>query len=185
MDELTRAKERVDIKAEIHRELGQALLITRRYVLNETDSSDAPIFIWKKNVAMLIREASFTDEDMLLSDFLDSAHNSGVKVEFKGELPDDKKQTALCLMAAVECLVNGVRHADAKTLYITVNETEDEISVTYENDGALPKGDIVEGGGLSSLRHRATRLGGSMVVKSTPRFSLTIILPKEGGNPNG
>ena len=185
VDELTRAKERIDIKAEIHRELGQALLITRRYVLNETDSSDAPIFIWKKNVAMLIREASYTDEDMLLSDFLDSARSAGVKVELSGELPGDKKQTALCLMAAVECLVNGVRHADAKTLYITSRETENEISITYENDGALPGGDIVEGGGLSSLRHRATRLGGSMVVKSTPRFSLTITLPKEGGNQNG
>ena len=185
VDELTRARERVDIKAEIHRELGQALLITRRYVLNETDSSDAPIFIWKKNVAMLIREASYTDEDMLLSDFLDSARNSGVKVELSGELPTDKKQTTLCLMAAVESLVNGVRHADAKTLYITARETEKEISITYENDGALPKGDIVEGGGLSSLRHRATRLGGSMVVKSTPRFSLIITLPKEGGNQNG
>ena len=185
VDELTRAKERIDIKAEIHRELGQALLITRRYVLNETESSDAPIFIWKKNVAMLIREASYTDEDMLLSDFLDSARSAGVKVELSGELPTDKKQTALCLMAAVECLVNGVRHADAKTLYITTRETENEISITYENDGALPKGDIVEGGGLSSLRQRATRLGGSMVVKSTPRFSLTITLPKEGGNQNG
>ena len=185
VDELTRARERIDIKAEIHRELGQALLITRRYVLNETDSSDAPIFIWKKNVAMLIREASYTDEDMLLSDFLDSARSAGVKVELSGELPTDKKQTALCLMAAVECLVNGVRHADAKTLYITARETENEISITYENDGALPKGDIVEGGGLSSLRQRATRLGGSMVVKSTPRFSLIITLPKEGGNQNG
>ena len=185
VDELTRARERVDIKAQIHRELGQALLITRRYVLDETDSSDAPIFIWKKNVAMLIREASFTDEDMLLSDFLDSAHSAGVKVVLSGELPSDKKQNALCLMAAVECLVNGVRHADAKTLYITASETENEISITYENDGVFPNGDIVEGGGLSSLRQRAIRLGGSMVVKSTPRFSLTIILPKEGGNQNG
>ena len=91
-------------------------------------------------------------------------------------------------MAAVECLVNGVRHADANTLYITATETEAEISVTYENDGALPKGEIVEGGGLSSLRNRANRLGGRTVVKAEPRFSLTIILPKiheEGGNANG
>ena len=185
VDELTRAKERVDIKAEIHRELGQALLVTRRYVLDGSENSDAPIFIWKKNVAMLVREASYTDEDMLLSDFLDSAHNAGVKVEFSGNLPEDKKQNSLCLMAAVECLVNGVRHADAKTLYITASETENEISITYENDGALPKGDIVEGGGLSSLRNKSERLGGRMVVRSTPRFSLSIILPKEGGNSNG
>ena len=134
---------------------------------------------------MLIREAGFTDEDMLLSEFLESAHNSGVKVELSGELPEDKKQNALCLMAAVECLVNGVRHADANTLYITVIENENEIFVTYENDGALPTGEIVEGGGLSSLRYRANQLGGRTEVKATPRFSLSIILPREGGNQNG
>ena len=188
VDELTRARERVDIKAEIHRELGQALLVTRRYLLDSTENADAPIFIWKKNVAMLIREADFTDEEMLLSEFLDSAHNSGVKVEFKGDLPEDKKQNTLCLMAAVECLVNGVRHANANTLYITVRESENEIFVTYENDGEPPKGELIEGGGLSSLRYRANRIGGKMEVKVTPRFSLTIILPKDyekGGNSNG
>lgn len=184
VDELTRAKERIDIKAEIHRELGQALLVTRRYILDGSDNSDAPIYIWKKNVAMLIREAGITNEDTLLSEFLESAHNSGVKVELSGALPEDKKQNALCLMAAVECLVNGVRHADANTLYITATETENEISVTYENDGALPEGEIVEGGGLSSLRYRAGRLGGRMEVKASPRFSLTIILSKKGGGLN-
>ncbi len=188
VDELTRSKERIDIKAGIHRELGQALLVTRRYILDGAEHADAPVYIWKKNVAMLIREADFADEDMLFSEFLDSARLSGVQVELLGELPEDKKQNALCMMAAVECLVNGVRHADANTLYITVTPTENEISVTYENDGALPTGEIVEGGGLSSLRHRANRLGGRMEVKVTPRFSLAIILPKiyeEGGSPNG
>ena len=182
VDQLTRMRERIDIKAGIHRELGQALLVTRRYILDGSDNSQAPIYIWKKNVAMLIREADLTAEDTLLSDFLHSAHSAGVKVELSGELPEDKKQNALCMMAAVECLVNGVRHADANTLYITVTEGDGEISVTYENDGALPEGEIIEGGGLSSLRHRANRLGGRTEVRATPKFSLTVILPKEGGS---
>ena len=180
VDELTRSRERIDIKAGIHRELGQALLVTRRYILDGSENNaDAPIDIWKKNVAMLIREAGFTDEDMLLSEFLESARNSGVKVIFSGELPSERKQNGLFVTAAVECLVNGVRHADAKTLYITVTESENEISVRYENDGALPVGEIVEGGGISSLRHKADRFGGSVCVKAEPRFSLTITLPKE------
>ena len=178
VDELTRSRERIDIKAGIHRELGQALLVTRRYVLDGSEISNAPVYIWKKNVAMLIREADLTDEGLLFSEFLDSARNSGVAVELSGELPEDKKQNALCLMAAVECLVNGVRHANANTLYITANEAENEIVVTFENDGELPTGEIIEGGGLSALRNKSERLGGRMIVKSTPRFSLTIILPQ-------
>ena len=181
MDELTRAKERIDIKAEIHRELGQALLITRRYVLNETDSSDAPIFIWKKNVSMLARKSEFTNEETPWWQFLESAEASGVRVELSGSLPVDRKQNGLCVTAAVECLVNGVRHADTRTLWITVTEAEEEFSVIFENDGALPQGEIVEGGGLSSLRHRTQRLNGRMEVRSTPRFSLILTLPRERG----
>lgn len=182
VDELTRTRERIDIKANIHRELGQALLITRRFVLDESGEAEIPVEIWKKNVAMLTREADFTGEEMVLSQFLESAEASGVKVQITGNFPDDKKQNALFITAGVECLVNGVRHANATTLYITITETEKEISVTYENDGDLPTGEIIEGGGLSSLRHKANRLEGRMEVKAKPRFSLSLILPKKGGN---
>lgn len=179
VDELTRTQERIDVKANIHRELGQALLITRRYLLDETGSLTIPVDIWKKNVAVLARESEFTSQETPLSQFLESAQASGVKVEITGAFPDDKHQSGLFIMSAVECLVNGVRHANANTLYITIKETETEISATYENDGDLPTGEIIEGGGLSSLRQRTNRLEGKMEVTSKPKFSLTITLPKE------
>jgi signal transduction histidine kinase len=185
VDELTRTRERIDIKANIHRELGQALLITRRYLIDESGEAEVPVGIWKKNVAMLACEAENTDGETPLSQFLESAAASGVSVELSGEFPEDKNQEGLFVMAAIECLVNGVRHADANTLFITVKENETEISVTYENDGALPKGEIVEGGGLSSLRHRVKRLNGKMKVFSEPRFSLVITLPKERSEEDG
>ena len=185
VDELTRTRERIDIKANIHRELGQALLITRRYLIDESGEAEVPVGIWKKNVAMLACEAENTDGETPLSQFLESAAASGVSVELSGEFPEDKNQEGLFVMAAIECLVNGVRHADANTLFVTVKENETEISVTYENDGALPKGEIVEGGGLSSLRYRVKRLNGKMKVFSEPRFSLVITLPKERSEEDG
>lgn len=179
VDSLTRTKERIDVKANIHRELGQALLITRRYLLGQTGNLSLPVDIWKKNVAMLTRESEITHEETPLSAFLESAEASGVKVQIIGDFPEDKKQNGLLVMAGAECLVNGVRHANANTLFITITQTDSEISATYENDGDLPTGEIVEGGGLSSLRHRTNRLEGKMEVKAKPKFSLTITLPKE------
>ena len=178
-DEFARARERIDMKANIHRELGQALLITRRCILDDSASADAPIQIWKKNVAMLAREADFESDGTPLWQFLESAEASGVQVKISGTFPEERKQNGLFVMAAVECLVNGVRHANAHELYITVHEDVHEISVTYENDGDLPTGEIIEGGGLSSLRHRANSLGGGITVLSKPRFSLTVTIPKE------
>ena len=128
---------------------------------------------------MLTRESEITHEETPLSAFLESAEASGVKVQIIGDFPEDKKQNGLLVMAGAECLVNGVRHANANTLFITIIETDSEISATYENDGDLPTREIVEGGGLSSLRQRTNRLEGKMEVKAKPKFSLTITLPKE------
>ena len=47
------------------------------------------------------------------------------------------------------------------------------------NNGKIPEGDIVEGGGLSTLRRRVERAGGTMRVDARPSFRLTVTVPKE------
>ena len=44
--------------------------------------------------------------------------------------------------------------------------------------GKIPERQIVEGGGLSTLRRRIERAGGRMVVQSFPKFQLTVTVPK-------
>ena len=178
VDELTRTRERIETKANIHRELGQALLITRRYILDETGSVEPPIEIWKKNVAVLKSDAEYKGEQNPYELFMQAAESAGVKVELKGTLPKGKEELHLFVTAGVECLVNGVRHANASTLFVEIMEGEKEISVRYTNDGTPPLGEITEGGGLSSLRYSTKRLGGTMLVNSYPRYELIITIPK-------
>lgn len=179
VEELTRTRERIEIKAGIHRELGQALLVTRRCFVDDSAEVNIPISIWEKNVAMLRHEAEIKTDTTPFDDFLESAKASGVKVEIKGGIPTDANAERLLVTAALECLVNGVRHANANTLYITLDKTENEYIFGFENDGEIPDGDIVEGTGLASLRYGAKRLGGRMEVKASPRFSVSITIPKE------
>ena len=51
--------------------------------------------------------------------------------------------------------------------------------LTITNNGKRPDGPIVEGGGLSTLRRRVERAGGTMVVQSLPIFKLTVTVPRE------
>ena len=53
VDELTRFKERLETKARIHSELGQALLATRSYLLDMEGTKQVPLDIWKRCIAML------------------------------------------------------------------------------------------------------------------------------------
>ena len=57
VDELTRAKERLETKSRIHSELGQALLASRRYLVGGSEEEELPLEQWRGSIAMLRKEA--------------------------------------------------------------------------------------------------------------------------------
>ncbi len=182
VDELTRAKERLETKANIHRELGRALLVNRRFVLG-SGGSEAPFSTWEAIVAILRSESSFSEEDSLAV-FLRAAEQARVKLEIVGEFPENADVKALFVKAAVESLVNAVRHAEATKLCIHLSSDSRHYSIRFTNNGKKPDGPITEGGGLGSLRRKISLLGGSMSVCIDPEFSLTISVPTERSEPS-
>ena len=96
-----------------------------------------------------------------------------------GKLPDDESTAYLLTCAVRECVTNAVRYADASELYAVFTEDEGFATVTITNNGKLPESEIIEGGGLSTLRRRVERAGGSMSVQSFPKFQLTVTVPTE------
>ena len=71
------------------------------------------------------------------------------------------------------------RKRNLKKLYVAFNETDEDATVAVTNNGNIPEHEIVEGGGLSTLRRRVERAGGTMTVQSFPCFQLTVTVPKE------
>ena len=63
VDKLTREKERLETKARIHRELGQALLLTRRYLQSESENTKDLLNVLKRNIAMLRLESESPKND--------------------------------------------------------------------------------------------------------------------------
>jgi signal transduction histidine kinase len=66
-----------------------------------------------------------------------------------------------------EAVSNAVRHADAKTLAVTVR-VEDDVCIEVIDDGRGLPGDIT-GSGLTNLRHRAQQAGGTFTIEDGPR----------------
>ena len=75
-------------------------------------------------------------------------------------------------------LLSKNTYAGSKELYAEFSETEGLATVCVTNDGKQPEREIVEGGGLSTLRRRVERAGGTMVVQSLLKFKLIITVPK-------
>lgn len=183
VDKLTRARERLEVKARIHRDLGQALLASRRFLLSEEESHPETLKIWRDNIAMLRMEAKAKEDEAPMEMLSRMISATGVNCEFIGELPDNRKAQKLFIQAAAEALTNAISHAEAKTLTITLTEEEKYYIARYTNDGTVPRTKTIkEGGGLGSLRKKIESEGGIMTVVGKPHFMLTVILAKGKGD---
>lgn len=182
LNELTCEKERLETKARIHRELGQALLLTRRYLQGESENTQELLNVLKRNISMLRLESESPDNNEPLDMLMKVAHSAGIQVLITGQMPEQKNANRLFFEAATEALTNAVRHADAKSLGIAFVEDDKSYSVYFTNDGKRPQNKTVESGGLGSLRQKTEQIGGTMEVLFQPEFVLKLTVWKKRGD---
>ena len=182
VDELTRSKERLEIKVHIHRELGQTLLASRQYLLDDDGTHSAPIDGWQRNIAMLRKEAEMPQDENPMAMLTRTVKTMGMNLSIEGEMPEEEWLQNLFVQAASEALINAINHANATTLFIRFSGDADTYTAQLRNDGTKPEAEIVEGGGLGSLRRKIEGAGGEMTVTHIPEFILTVTLPKERGD---
>lgn len=179
---ITREEEILNTKMRVHDEMGRCLVEARKY-LREGSSSipESVVHSWRRAVSMLRYNNEANDDDMLLQ-IIKTCESMKLAFVQTGKLPDDESTAYILTCAVRECVTNAVRYADASELYAEFVESEGFSTVTVTNNGKLPESEIIEGGGLSTLRRRVERAGGSMNVQSFPKFQLTVTVPtgKEG-----
>ena len=177
---VTREEEILNTKMRVHDEMGRCLIAAQKYLQEGSNESipDSVAFAWQRAVSMIKYNNETADEDML-SQIRKTCESIKLGFIQKGKLPKEESAAYLLTCAVRECVTNAVRYAGASELYADFTETETEATVVVYNDGKQPEEEIVEGGGLSTLRRRVERAGGSMTVQSRPRFKLTVTVPKE------
>ena len=179
---ITREEEILNTKMRVHDEMGRCLVEARKYLRQGSSSiPESVVHSWRRAVSMLIYNNETNDEDILLQ-IIKTCESMKLAFIQTGKLPDDESTAYLLTCAVRECVTNAVRYADASELYAVFTEAEGFATVTVTNNGKLPESEIIEGGGLSTLRRRVERAGGSMSVQSFPKFQLTVTVPtgKEG-----
>jgi len=179
---ITREEEILNTKMRVHDEMGRCLVVARKYLKNISAESipDSLAISWQRAVSMLKYNNDVLEEDMLAQIRKTCA---SVNLHFiqKGALPKEDETAYILACAVRECVTNAVRYAEADELYADFSENNATACVTVTNNGTPPKREIVEGGGLSTLRRRVERAGGSMSVRSLPKFELIVTVPKGKG----
>ena len=174
VEAVAREKELLAAKSAMHDSLAACITVTKQYLAGDLGEVDAGMVLqeWEKSIAF--REAALLSaKEKLFHD----AKSSGVMVQMKGEEP--KGSAADLMYVAMQvCLNNAIQYAQATELEINIWNNADNYTVMIGNNGKQPEKTIMEGGGLTNLRHRIEAAGGTRVVQSLPEFSLIIDVPK-------
>ena len=181
MPEIIREEETLAMKLRVHDDIGHSILAARRVLLQHTDLEEirANAALWEQSISVLYRSSQITAQSEPLEAAKKRAEELGVSVLLTGNAPQRQWIRALSALAICECAANCVRHADGTELYVCFWQKPDCVGVSLTNNGAVPKGNITEGGGLSMLRQRIEEAGGKMEVWSIPRFKLMLSLPEQ------
>ena len=174
VEAVAKEKELLAAKSAMHDSLAASITVTKQYLAGDLGEVDAGMVLqeWEKSIAF--REAALLSaKEKLFHD----AKSSGVMVQMKGEEP--KGSAADLMYVAMQvCLNNAIQYAQATELEINIWNNADNYTVMIGNNGKQPEQTIMEGGGLTNLRHRIEAAGGTMNVQSLPKYSLIIDIPK-------
>ena len=170
---VAREREQLAAKSAMHDSLAACITVTKQYLAGDLGGIDADIVLreWKKSIV-------FQEADLLAAreKLYESADSSGVTVRIRGAEPANG--AADLMYAAMQvCLNNAIQYAQATELMANIWEDGDRYTVLIRNNGRPPEKTITEGGGLSNLRRRIERIGGTMTVQSLPEFALVIGIP--------
>ena len=170
---VAREREQLAAKSAMHDSLAACITVTKQYLAGDLGGIDADIVLreWEKSI--VFQEAGILAAREKL---YESAESSGVTVRIRGTEPVGG--AADLMYAAMQvCLNNAIQHAQATELMTNIWEDGDRYTVLIRNNGRPPEKTITEGGGLSNLRRRIERIGGTMTVQSLPEFALVIGIP--------
>lgn len=176
--ELITEREILETKIHIHGNLGKLLLITKEKMKESLSHSEKEelLLLWEKGIDDFLTNEKEEKKDGLQV-LEETARRIGIEIIFQGErLEKDSQEEKILLQAIHESLTNAVKHAQAKTLFVTLKKEKLHDIIEIRNDGILPKKEILEGGGLSSLRKLVEENLGKMEIVSKDTFLLRIIL---------
>ena len=173
-------KEILDAKIHIHDELGKLLLTTSKCLSSNLSLKEKTelLKMWDTNLIAF----NNMKNDYVYNTYKELykvAKSIGVDLIIKGNKPNESISKKIVITAILECITNTVKHAKGTHVLVNIKEDNEIIEINITNNGNPPQKEIIEGGGLSSLRSLVEQEKGEMYIQSLPIFKLVILLNKE------
>lgn len=183
MIEITREEEILAVKVHIHNELGHCVLAGRRSLEDTSQGGiGQALALWGEVANRLEISAVGTTPNAgeTLQQIIELAALLGCDIELEGDLPKNEDTAYLLLTAVREAVTNAVRHAGASRVMVKLEQDRNILTAQITDNGAGRPAEIIEGGGLTSLRSRILQAGGKLNILCNEGISLHLGLPLTG-----
>lgn len=174
----SREEEMLKIRSRFHDVLGQRLALLFRSLREGLEPDEKLLYDFANGLPEELHgeEAVITAEERLKT-LVSLMEGIGVSLKVKGCLPKSEGIALLFVDIITEASTNSVRHGLASQIYVDLEEAGGRLSLRVTDNGIPPKGDIVEGGGLGSIRSKVQLFDGEMSVFAKPDFTLFVSIP--------
>lgn len=179
MESIKCEKELNIIKYRVHDVLGYHLSVINQLLSSEEEISFALNKLEKfvDNWPKEIREEDLTEPEEILDSLINSFARIGVSITVTGKLPNNKQTKLMLYKVIKEAAINAVCHARATNVDVIVSNQEGYLSVVIKDNGEATSGNIVEGGGIGSMRYWLREAGGSISITTDDDFCINVNLP--------
>ena len=169
------AGEILSAKVRIHDELGQALLLTKKYLLCDGTEEDKKklLYVLRKNNALMENHPSKSGKSYLEM-IKEAAFDMGVTLVIEGKMPSKAEVEDIITTAIHENLTNTIRHAQGNEMRVELTNGSGFCTAVFVNNGKTPSGPIEERGGLKTLRTLVESAGGIMKIEDQPQYKMTL-----------
>lgn len=181
MVRLESEKSVIAARADIHSELGHALLLAKAFLNGTAKDPKAPLTELKEINQRIIDNKNVGQKNIRPCETaIRKAERIGVAVQIEGVIPDDESSQIILARAIDECSTNAAKHAEATVMTVRLKPVSDGIEAVIAHNGGSPSKSQTETGGLTLLRYEIESAGGMMKILSDPAHSIIITLPAEG-----
>ena len=180
LDDAVRRREILQAKVNIHDEMNRLMLSTVAAQSEDASSLDPIFSLWEQNALLLCMEADEKTDEKAKERVEQLAGALKIALSWQGTLPASltDRQRELLFAASREAIANAAKHAHAKTMEVSFEETDASVSCAFTNDGAMPKVPLRFSGGLANLALLAKRQGADVTATVHERFTLTLTFPR-------
>ena len=183
IEETCRSENLLRLKTNLHDAHNTKLTTLLQYLRYGQLPEDESFDTLSKSALYDLKETKpvLADPKAELSAITGQYRRKGVEIQVTGDLPPEHDFAMTFVRILQEAAANAVLHGYAGEITVWLMFGDGKYTMRVTDNGARIITSVKEGSGITGMRQRAEAFGGKLYIETSPRFTLTAMIPAKEG----